>query len=404
LAEVLVEQEGTQLVCTVVRGAGVLGFVVVDSTVGGRACGGLRMLPDVDEDEIRGLARAMTLKYGLLGHARGGAKAGVRGDPEAPAAQRRQCLGDFGRAVAPLLRRRVYNPAPDMGTDSDDIRHVLEAAGVRVGRRELRGTQTGYYTALTVFAGVEQAARHLGLSLPGRSAAIEGFGKVGGALGELLDAAGVSVVAVSTSRGAIYAPRGLDVSRLRELSAHYGSRAVEHYAGAERIELGALLELPVDFLCPCARHDSLNATNAGRVAARIVCPGANNPVTPEAERTLFERGVLCLPDFAVNCGGVLGGTMEYTSIRRERIAAFIRQHIGPRFARILDEAARQGVLPREVAVRLALRRFEEVRRGAEHPTLFNRLFDLGLELHRHGWVPGPLVAALSLPYFERTLA
>ena len=99
-----------QLVCVARDGNDVLGYVAVDSTVGGRARGGLRMAPDVDEAEVCGLARAMTLKYGFLGLPQGGAKAGVRGDPEAPPEERRARLAAFARLVAPLLRSRVFTP------------------------------------------------------------------------------------------------------------------------------------------------------------------------------------------------------------------------------------------------------------------------------------------------------
>ena len=393
-----------QVVCTVADGPEILGYLVIDSTVGGQASGGLRLLPDVDEAEIRRLARAMTLKYGLLGLPRGGAKAGVRGDPEAPLAERRERLIRFGQAIAPLIRSRIYVPGTDMGTTNDDLRAIYQALGMRIKHRELSVYRSGTYTAWTVFASAKQAARHRGLSLAGMTAAIEGFGKVGGPLAELLAEAGVRVVAVSTSRGAIYDPQGLDVARLRALAAEHGSRMVEGYADVQLLDPAALLELEVDLLCPCARHDSIHAGNAPRIAARILCPGANNPVTPEAEQTLFERGVLCLPDFVTNCGGVLGGTMEFAAVRPERIARFIEQHIGARVAGLLEEAARQQVLPRQIAVPLALQRFEQVRCRADRPTLTGRLFGVGLELYRRGWIPGSPVAALSLPYFERSLA
>jgi glutamate dehydrogenase (NAD(P)+) len=402
--ETVWERDEAQLVCTVLQGGGVLGYVVIDSTVSGRATGGLRMLPDIDEAEMRGLARAMTLKYGFLGQPRGGAKAGVRGDPEAPLEERQQRLAAFGRAIAPLLLKRVYAPATDMGTTNADIQYLLESIGMRLRRRELRPNQSGDYTALTVFAGAKQAARQRGLVLSECSVAIEGFGKVGSPLARLLAEAGARVVAISTLKGALFNPQGLDVRRLQELAAVARSAVVERYPDAECIDRAALLELPVDILCPCARHDSLHVGNAPRIAARIICPGANNPVTPEAERVLFERGVLCLPDFVANCGGVLGGTMEFASVSRERIESFVDRHIGARIARLLGEAERRRVLPREIAVPLALRRFEEVQRSAAHPTPLARLFELGLEFYRRGWVPGPLVAALSLPYFERCLA
>ena len=186
------------LIQTVTRGDEVLGFVAIDSMIGGRSCGGLRMLPDVDEAEIAGLARAMTLKYGFLGLPQGGAKAGVRGDPEAPAEARRDRLLEFGRAIELLLRSRAYAPHADMGTDNAMIRELLQGIGLKVKARELRGMDSGYYTALTALAGIKQGARHIELDLSRASVAIEGFGKVGGALGGLLAAAQVRVVAVST--------------------------------------------------------------------------------------------------------------------------------------------------------------------------------------------------------------
>jgi glutamate dehydrogenase (NAD(P)+) len=381
-----------------------MGYLVIDSVVRGRSCGGLRMLSDIDEGEMRALARAMTLKYGFLGLPQGGAKAGVRGDPESSQGERWLRLKAFGSAIAPLLRSRVYIPGTDMGTNNADIRYMLGAVGVPVRRRELRDTDSGYYTALTVKAGVRQAAKHIGMRLSGSSVAIEGFGKVGSALAGLLAETNTRVVAISTFKGAIFNRHGLDVTRLKDLAAKEGSRVVELYPEAERIDRAALLELPVDFLCPCARHNSLRSDNASRVKARIICPGANNPVTPEAEYMLSERGVLCMPDFVTNCGGVLGGTMAFAAVGKIRIAAFIDRHIGARAEWLLNEAARQGVLPREIAVRIAQRRFEQVRRDAEHPTALARLFNFALELYRRGCIPGPLVASLSLPYFEKSLA
>lgn len=393
-----------QLVCTATRGSEVLGYVVIDSTVGGRSCGGLRMLPDVDEAEMRGLARAMTLKYGFLGLPQGGAKAGVRGNPDAPQAERWERLEAFGQAIAPLLRSRVYVPATDMGTENADIRHLLEVVRVQVQRRELRGTQSGFYTALTAFTSAKQAARFVGLTLSDCSVAIEGFGKVGSALAQLLSAANARVLAISTSAGAIFNPKGLDVGRLTEVVANGGAKSVKSYPDVELLDHSALLELPVDLLCPCARHNSVHSGNAPRIAARIICPGANNPVTPEAERMLFKRGILCLPDFVTNCGGVLGGTMEFASIDRERIASFIDHHIGARVAWLLSEADRQHIPPRDIAVPLSLSRFEQVQQSAIHPTPLGRLFQLGLEFYRRGWIPGSLMAALSPPYFKRSLA
>jgi glutamate dehydrogenase (NAD(P)+) len=396
-----VESADSQLSLTVKNGTEVLGYVVIDSTIGGRACGGLRMVPDVDEAEIAGLARAMTLKFGYVSLPQGGAKAGVRGDPEAPLAARRQRLADFGRAIAPLLRERLYAPFADMGTDNADIRHMLEAAGVRVKRRELRSNSSGYHTALSVLAGIRQGARHIGLDLSRARVAIEGFGKVGSALGELLAAAQIRVVAVSTSRGTLYNPSGLDMARVLTLAVTEGTRFVEAYPNADHLDRAALLELPVEVLSPCARHDTIHAGNAGRIAAKLVAPGANNPTTAEAEKILAERSVLHLPYFVSNCGGALGGTMEFAMHPHDAIAAFIDRVLGARIARLLDEAARRQTNVRELAEREAREGFARLERAAAHPTLMGRAFAAGLEFHRRGWVPGELTRRLSLSFFER---
>jgi glutamate dehydrogenase (NAD(P)+) len=382
----------------------VLGYVAIDSTVGGRSCGGLRMLPDIDEKEIQALARSMTLKYGFLGLPQGGAKAGVLANPEAPRAERLNRLVEFGHAIKPLLNSKTFVPTSDMGTHSADIRHMLNAVGVRVGRRELQNNSSGYYTAHSVWAGVKQSAHHIGLDLSRCTAAIEGFGNVGRPLACLLDRAGIQVVAISTSRGALYDPQGLDVDRLVRLADQVGSRIVETYHEAQFVDREDLIELPVDILCPCARWNSINSGNAARISARVICPGANNPITPDAESALFERRVLCLPDFVTNCGGVLGGTMEFASVRRERITTFIDHHIGRRILWLLGEAKAKQCSSREVAMPLALHRFQEVRLGADHPTPIGRLFKTALELYRRGWIPGPLVGTLSLHYFKRTLS
>lgn len=402
--ELISKTDETQLVCTAVQGSKIIGYVVIDSTIRGRSCGGLRMLPDINEEEMRLLAHTMTLKYGFLGLPHGGAKAGIICDPESPKQERRQYLSTFGRAIAPLLLNRMYMPGTDMGTDNEDIRYMLEAAGVKTKRRELQGTQSGYYTALTVFTGAREAARHLNMTMSECSVAIEGFGSVGRPLGQLFANANARVVAISTSRGAIFNTKGLNMNQLIKLSAEVGSRVVDLYEEAERIDRSSLLELPVDLLCPCARHNSLNEDNCERVKARIVSPGANNPVTPKAEQKLYERGVLCLPDFVTNSGGVLGGTMEFASVPRAGIEAFIYRHIGARVSWLLSEAARQGVSLRHIAVPLALYRFERISHDAANATLLKQLFQTGLELYRRGWIPGRLVANLSLPYFRRRLA
>ena len=385
----------------VTHGGRLLGYVAIDSTVAGRARGGLRMVDDLCEDEIRGAARAMTLKYGLLDLPQGGAKAGIIGDGEAPPAEKRRLLLDFARAAAPLLHERRYVPDADLGTTAHDVRWMMEAIGATVRPRDWRTSRSGEHTARSVLATAIALRTRRGAALSGCRVAIEGFGKVGTALARLLHERGARVVAISTSRGAIHRPEGLDVPRLLARAGEVGSRVVDDEPG--RIVREALLELPVDVLFPCARFQGIHAGNAERVAAPAICAGANDPVSPEAEAVLVRRGVEYPPDFVSNCGGVLGGTLEFAGAGFDAIGALIEAQV-QRIARdLMARAERQGVTPRALAEADALARHAGVREAARRPTLAQRVVAMGVECHRRRWVPEKVVGWLATRWVARRL-
>ena len=396
------ERDG-QRVIEVGGGPSPAAFIVIDSTIGGCSRGGLRIVPDLSEVELCVAARSMTLKYGLLGLPQGGAKGGIRGDAEASPEERQQLLSDFAAAVRPYLVQRTYQPDADLGTRGEDIRSMMCSLGMMVKHREWRGRDSGYYTAVSCVAAAQAAVEWRRGRLAGSAVAIEGFGSVGSVVADLLARRGAKVVAISTSKGALYDREGLDVDRLQVMAREIGSRIVEEYDSTCALERQELLELPVDLLFPCARHHSLHQGNASRIAAPIISPGANNPATPEAEATLFDRGHLFLPDFVCNSGGVLGGTMDFAGIAREEAANLIGEWMRKTMTDLLEQAERRGLAVRSIAEPIALERHRAVRAAAESPSLGSRLMNLALEGHRRGWMPESLVGALSKPYFRRSL-
>lgn len=380
-----------------------LGFLAVDSLVGGRCCGGLRMLPDVSEEELRLLARCMTLKYGLLGMPQGGAKAGVIGDLDAPPESRRLLLQRFGNAIQPLLRSRKYAPGPDMGTTNRDVALMLADNGIRPSPKDFRVRDSGFYTALGVFAAAREAGLQAGIKLRGARAAIHGFGAVGRALARLLDQAGTKVVAVATAHGGLSVPEGFDVQALLEAATRVGSRLPESFPG-RRTPAEGVLESDVEFLFPCARHHAIHEANVAAVQAPVISPAANAACTPQAEDDLLRRGVLCLPDFVANAGGVLGGTMEFAGIRPARVAELLESWMADVTRSLLTAAARAERPPRELAEDFALRRHAGIQREAENPSFARRIIGWGVRLHRAAIAPEPLVRRLAERYFERLIA
>ncbi len=391
-----------ELACAVRDGGEVIGHLVVDSFVNGRSHGGVRMHRDITEEELRLLARTMTLKYGLLGLPFGGAKAGVIGDPEAPREEKRRGLARFGRGLRPLLEREIFVPAGDMGTDLEDIRSMLVEAGIRLERRRLPAVPSGTFTAHSVFACAAASTEALGRSLKRAPVAIQGFGAVGSALAERMHKAGALVVAISTSRGALHDPRGLDVPSLVEAAKRWGSSVVERAPCGTRIDREAVHALPVEVLCPCAGVHAIHEGNAEDVSARVLCPGANNPWTPAAEEVLSRKGILLIPDFVANAGGVLGTAMSYAGFRPAEIESFVQESFRNSTRYLLEAWQRDGIPLRMAAEALVeQRRIRDSRPGS--PTLPGILMSLGLRLHRRGLVPRALVRAVSRPYFRRKM-
>jgi len=386
---------------TIDEGVKLQGYLAIDSTVNGRCHGGVRMGQDITPDLIARVARALTLKYGFVGLPVGGAKAGIVADSEMPLESKRALLRGFGQAIEPFLKTRSYIPAADLGTSEDDIRFMLSSIGLKPQPRDLTHQLSGFYTGITVFAAAISAARHIGLDLSHASVAIEGFGSVGASVAQAFWEKGIRVVAISTSQGAIYNRKGLDVGELIELRDRVGSHVVNLFSKGEKIDKVQLAELDVDIFSPCAQSYSITSDNANRVAARIVSPGANVPTTLEAEQVLFQRSILCIPDFVANCGSVLGSSMKRTGLREDYIRRFLEERIGQQALEIIEAADKQNIAPGIYARSIAEERFLRARASAERKTIKGKAFSFALDMYRKGIVPYQLVTPIAPRYFAR---
>lgn len=380
---------------------GHLGYLVIDSTIRGKSAGGIRMQPNVTLTELTNLARTMTLKSGLLGLPFGGAKAGIIADPFLPRKRKKEILKAFGKNLSPFIKNG-YFPGSDMGTDNDDIILVMKSATPR-WKATSKGTSSHTYTGWTVFASAKAAAEKLKLRLSNCTVAIQGFGKVGSSVAEAISQTEATVVAVSTNEGAIYEPNGLDIEKLLRLKEEAGDDLVRKYEKATTIAKEDLLLLGVDILFPCAGSWSINSSNVEKVKSKIICPGANIPVTPEAEENLFRKGKLCLPDFVTNCGGILGGHLGFFLSETE-----IRNVVTGRFSemvtKILELSESKNMSPRKVAERIAQRRFLEKKLKLEQRNLGNVLSQISSEWLSSRLMPETLRRFLAPLRIERARA
>jgi glutamate dehydrogenase (NAD(P)+) len=399
-------ESGSQLICHIIDDKlGLLGYIVIDSSIDGHSCGGLKMLPDVSIPELQGLARVMTLKFIFLGMNEGGAKAGIIADPSMPHEEKLALFKTFAEIASPLLKTRAYVPASDIGTTNQEIIYMLESIGSKVLKsRHQRKEEGGFYTSFSVFAGAAAAAKHINLDLSQSTIAIEGFGKVGSSVAKVFSQKRTKVVAISTVKGAIYNPDGLDVDRLILLKDEVGENVVNVYEKAKTIEKSELLTLDVDILLPCARHHSISLENVEKIKAKIISPGANIPVTHEAAQVLWQRGKLYLPDFVTNCGGVLGGSMELAGLSEKFIKNFIIQEIGRKISEILEVSQKKDLSPVEIAEIEAEKRFSGIKAKGREETTKGKLFNFAFKVYKKNLMPKCLVKLYAPKYFRARLA
>jgi glutamate dehydrogenase (NAD(P)+) len=329
-------------------GVGLDAVVVIDHELFPTSAGGTRMVPDVTADEVARLARAMTWKLAVCGVPYAGAKAGIRfagGDREA-------VLGAFIDRVRDW--QDFFLTGPDMGTHPDDFLALEpESSPTPIWAREHEGMGMD---DLAVGYGIRGAAavalERLGLSFEGASIAIEGFGKAGAGTARACAGAGARVVAVSTIDGALVDPAGLDVDELLALRERHGDAFVNHGPGPAQPRR-ALFAVECDVLVPGARPHVLAPESATELRCAAVVPAANVPYAPGATDALAARGILALPDFVTNAGGI--HLYEAPECREDpaRCLAAVERLVGEATGRVLAAADAGRVTPTEAALGIA---------------------------------------------------
>jgi leucine dehydrogenase len=330
------------------RRSGLYTIVAVHSTARGPSLGGCRMWGYADSrdavaDALR-LSRAMTFKAAVADLPQGGGKGVIMrplGTPPPQGDQRRAALLDFGDTVDILDGR--YRTAEDVGTSDPDMTVISERTPHVTGLAVERGGSgdPSPWTALGVQEAIRVACERVWgtLDLDGRTIAVVGLGRVGGALARGLAAAGARLVVAD-----------VDESK----------RVLADELGAEWADPAAALRAKVDVLAPCALGAVLDAESVPALHCRAIAGAANNQLASDAAaEQLREREILWAPDFVANAGGIINIAVElepegYDARRaRDRVLG-----IGDTVRAIFEDADGAGITPLDAAMRRARRRLE----------------------------------------------
>ncbi|WP_031433426.1 Glu/Leu/Phe/Val family dehydrogenase [Methylomarinum vadi] len=336
---------------------GLKGILVIDNVARGPSIGGLRIAPDVSANECFRLARAMTLKNAAADLPHGGGKMVIYGDPKMPLQQKQQIV----RAAADSLRNEEdYIFGPDMGTNEECMAWVRDEIGRSVGLPEELGgiplDQLGA-TGWGLMHATEVALQHLDFDLTEARVAIQGFGSVGKHSARYLHDKGARIVAVNDSRGTVYNQQGLDIEALFELKKL--GKSVADFSGGKTLERDAIIAIDCDIWIPAARPDVIHEGNVQQMRTKLIVQGANIPVTEGAEKYLYEHGVLCVPDFIANAGGVICAAMEYKGATEHAAMTTIAEKVAGNTRKVLEISANDGIQPREAAVKMATDRVKK---------------------------------------------
>lgn len=334
---------------------GLQGIVVIDNTAAGPAIGGIRMAPDVSTEEVFRLARAMTWKNAMAGLPHGGGKSGIRADPKS--SNKEALVRHFAQAMEAL---QGYIPGPDMGTDETAMAWVRDEIGRSVGLSKVLGGipldqvgATGYGCAICA----EVVQDFTDMKLDGARVAIQGYGNVGQPAAKFLVERGAILVTATDLDGTVHDPNGIDHEKLTELKRETGR--VTDYPGGEKLPMDAFIDLECDIFLPAARPDVIDETNAHRLKCKTIVQGANIPCTNKAERILHARGIVSVPDFVANAGGVICAAVEYHGGTQKSAFEAIEEKIRENTAAVLEASKTHNQMPQEAALSLAKQRVAE---------------------------------------------
>ncbi len=297
------------------------GFRVQHNDARGPFKGGLRFHPTVDLNEVRTLAHLMSLKTAVVNIPFGGGKGGISVDPRQLSQRELEALTRrfttlLGDNIGPL--RDI--PAPDVNTTGEIMAWIVDefgkthghSYGVVTGKPLELGGSVGRdeATGRGVMYATREAAREIGLNMQGAKVVFQGFGNVSSFGARLIEQElGGKILGVSTSQGAIYSKKGIDLVSAEQY--YRKNKGLKGFPDVEWLTNDELLVQDCDVLIPGALEKAITAANAGKVKAKILVEAANDCTDSDGDKILKDRGIFVVPDILANAGGVVVSYFEW---------------------------------------------------------------------------------------------
>jgi len=311
--------------------------------------GGIRYHPDVSLDEVRALAAWMTWKTAVVGIPFGGAKGGVICNPkEMSPGELERMTRRFTTEISLILGPEKDIPAPDVYTNPQTMAWIMDTFSMNKGYSVMgsvtgkplevggslgRGEATGRGCMFVVREALEKMNykvisseiwqkdieggmedevcrdQETGYRIDSATVVVQGFGNAGSVAANLLSKKGAKIIALSDTKGAIINKDGLDIESVIAHKKRTGS--IVGFVDADPLPKESLFEIECDVLIPAALGNQITDDNAQNINAKIIAEAANGPTTPEADRILYDKGIMVIPDILANAGGVTVSYFEW---------------------------------------------------------------------------------------------
>jgi glutamate dehydrogenase (NAD(P)+) len=348
------------------------GYRVQHTLTMGPTKGGIRYAPGVSMGECAALAMWMTWKCSLLGLPYGGAKGGVRCDPnELSVNEIEHITRRYASELIPVIGPDRDIPAPDMATGEREMAWFYDTYSQAMGHSVpeivtgkpavLGGTEARRpATGLGVVYVTQAVLDRWDWDFKQQRFVVQGFGNVGSVVATELYDLGAKVVGVSDHTGGLVSEKGLDIPKIVEwVAEHRFLDGCPHGDPVGRVEV---LETPCDVLIPAAIERQITTENAGKLDCKLIIEAANGPTTPEAERILDERGIALVPDILANAGGVTVSYFEWVQDQQKytwevaQIKDRLRMQLRTATSKVADAADQLELDWRTAAMTVAVRR------------------------------------------------
>ena len=330
--------------------SGLKAIIAIHNTNLGPAMGGTRLFPYASEEDalndVLRLSQAMTYKAACANIPAGGGKGVIIAEPKH---KTQELFAAYGSFVETFKGRFITGE--DLNISVQNVHQMFAKTHYLVGLQERYGGP-GRATAIGIVCGMKAARKfYFGKdNLHGLKVAVQGVGKVGQNLCQLLAEEGVELFVSDPI-----------TERVQEAHRLYGAHIVD---------LDEIYDLEVDIFAPCALGGIINSWTIPRLKMPIVAGSANNQLENEDihSRMLAEQKIIYCPDYVINAGGLINVYDEMMGIEENISLARVRK-IADTLMEVFQLAEDNDLTTLEASKRLAEQRF--LKGGGDRPLVTN---------------------------------